>query len=504
MEREFSSLKMLSAAGLMMTGAFVSCHTESKDVIDKIKGKPNILFILADDQRADAVNASGNTYINTPNIDYLARTGFRFSNCYVMGGQHGAICAPSRAMLLTGKSLFHVYDVLDSVLTMPMHFAQHGYETFGTGKWHNGGRTFEASFQKGRNVFLGGMCNHFNVPCQDLGADGKLANPVNKGYSTDLFARAAMDFIQAYAKGKRRNPFFCYVAFTAPHDPRSPREDYVGLYPDASIPVPGNFMKLHPFAFDQLDIRDENLAPWPRTPEIIQASLADYYALITHLDAKVGEIIETLKKNGLYDNTIIVYTADNGLAIGSHGLMGKQSLYEDCMKVPMIVSGPGIPKGKVSDALVYLYDIFPTLCNLSGFGVPEGIDGKDVTPVISGKTEGVRTVLYTVYRNTVRAVRTMDWKLIRYPERDYTQLFNLAKDPLEINNLATQTEYQTKVDELMKLMKECYEASNDTASMEPNTIKPLNYDYTKLIQLPDEDQPEYILKKYFHEFHLPK
>jgi len=232
--------------------------------------------------------------------------------------------------------------------------------------------------------------------------------------------------------------------------------------------------------------------------------LADYYALITHLDAKVGEIIETLKKNGLYDNTIIVYTADNGLAIGSHGLMGKQSLYEDCMKVPMIVSGPGIPKGKVSDALVYLYDIFPTLCNLSGFGVPEGIDGKDVTPVISGKTEGVRTVLYTVYRNTVRAVRTMDWKLIRYPERDYTQLFNLAKDPLEINNLATQTEYQTKIDELMKLMKECYEASNDTASMEPNTIKPLNYDYTKLIQLPDEDQPEYILKKYFHEFHLPK
>jgi arylsulfatase A-like enzyme len=385
-----------------------------------------------------------------------------------------------------------------------MHFAQHGYETFGTGKWHNGGRTFEASFQKGRNVFLGGMSNHFNVPCQDLDADGRLSNPVNKGYSTDLFARAAMDFIREYAKGKRRNPFFCYVAFTAPHDPRSPREDYVGLYPDESIPVPGNFMKLHPFAFDQLDIRDENLAPWPRTPEIIQASLADYYALITHLDAKVGEIIETLKKSELYDNTIIVYTADNGLAIGSHGLMGKQSLYEDCMKVPMIVTGPGIPKGKVTDALVYLYDVFPTLCKLSRFEAPEGIDGKDLTAVISGKAAGVRTALYTVYRNTVRAVRTMDWKLIRYPERDFTQLFNLEKDPLEIHNLAAQPEYKSKVDELMALMKECYKAADDTASLTPENILPLEYDYTKLKQVPDEDQPEYILKKYFHEFHLPK
>jgi arylsulfatase A-like enzyme len=504
MEMEISSLKMLSAASLMMTGALVSCHTESKDVIYQGKGKPNILFILADDQRADAMGASGNTYINTPNIDYLARTGFRFSNCYVMGGQHGAISAPSRAMLMTGKNLFHVYDVLDSVQTMPMYFAQHGYVTFGTGKWHNGGRTFEASFQKGKNVFLGGMCDHFNVPCQDLGVDGKLSNPVIKGYSTDLFAQAAMDFISEYTSSKKRNPFFCYLAFTAPHDPRSPHEDYIGLYPDASIPVPGNFMKLHPFAFDQLDIRDENLAPWPRTPEIVQASLADYYALISHLDAKVGEIIEALKKKGLYDNTIIVYTSDNGLAIGSHGLMGKQSLYEDCMKVPMIVTGPGIPKSKVSDALVYLYDVFPTLCMLSGFETPEGIDGKDLTAVISGKAEGVRAVLYTVYRNTVRAVRTMDWKLILYPERDYTQLFNLEKDPLEINNLAAQPQFQAKVNELMGLMKECYIASDDTASLTPDNILPLEYDYTKLKQVPDEDQPEYILKKYFHEFHLPK
>ncbi|MFA5814253.1 MAG: sulfatase-like hydrolase/transferase [Bacteroidales bacterium] len=499
MKRKINCLKVLSTASLMITGTLVSCHTESKDVIGKIKSKSNILFLFADDQRADALGATGNTYINTPNIDNLAKTGVRFSNCYVMGGHHGAICAPSRAMLLSGKNLFHVYDVLDGVKTMPMHFAQNGYETFGTGKWHNGGKTFEASFQKGKNVFLGGMCNHYIVPCQDLGPDGKLSEPVNKGYSTDLFAQAAMDFINEYANGKKEKPFFCYVAFTAPHDPRSPREDYIGMYPDESIPVPGNFMKLHPFAFDQLDIRDETLAPWPRTPEIIQASLADYYALISHLDAKVGEIIETLKKNSLYDKTIIIYSADNGLAIGSHGLLGKQSLYEDCMKVPLIFTGPGIPKAKVSDALVYLYDIFPTLSNLSKLPVPEGIDGKDITPVIRGTAEGVRTSLYTVYRNTVRAVRTKEWKLIRYPERNYTQLFNLEKDPLEINNLAARPEYQTKVYEMMDILKDWYMATDDTASLTPKTILPLEYDYKKLKQVPDENQPEYILKKYFNK-----
>ena len=497
MKRKTNYLKVLSTASLMITGTFVSCHSESKDAIGKIKSKPNILFLFADDQRADALRASGNTYINTPNMDTLARRGVRFSNCYVMGGHHGAISAPSRAMLMSGKNLFHVYDVLDGVQTMPMHFAQNGYETFGTGKWHNGAKTFEASFQKGKNVFLGGMSDHNIVPCRDLGQDGKLSEPVNKGYSTDIFARAAIDFINEYANGKKGNPFFCYVAFTAPHDPRSPREDYIGMYPDESIPVPGNFMRLNPFAFDQLDIRDENLAPWPRTPEIIQASLADYYALISHLDVKVGEIIETLKKNSLYDNTIIVYAADNGLAIGSHGLLGKQSLYEDCMKVPLIITGPGIPKGKVSVALVYLYDLFPTLCSLCKLPLPGGIDGKDIAPVINGTVEGVRTSLYTAYRNTVRAVRTKEWKLIRYPQRNYTQLFNLEKDPMEINNLALQAKYQTKVDEMLGLMKDWYMATDDTASLTPVTILPLEYDYKKLKQVPDEYQPEYVLKKYF-------
>ena len=129
---------------------------------------------------------------------------------------------------------------------MPAYFAKFGYETFGTGKWHNEKAAFEATFQKAKNVMLGGMSDHFKVPCNDMGADGKLAPSGTKGFSTDLFAGAAKDFLEEYSKGKRENPFFCYVAFTAPHDPRSPRTDYIGMYPDESIPVPESFWTERP------------------------------------------------------------------------------------------------------------------------------------------------------------------------------------------------------------------------------------------------------------------
>lgn len=457
---------------------------------------PNVLFLFADDQRADAIGCSGNQYIKTPNIDKLAKSGVRFTNAYVMGGHIGAICAPSRAMLMSGKSLFHVYDRLSGVETMPANFAKQGYHTFGTGKWHNEASAFEASFKQGENVFLGGMSDHYKVPCQQL-ENGKLTKPEMKGYSTDLFADAAIRFLENYSESKKDNPFFCYVAFTAPHDPRSPREDYIGTYPDGTIPLPGNYKALHPFQFEVLDGRDESLAPWPRTPEIIQQSLSDYYALISHLDKRIGDIISTLKEKGLYENTIIVYAADNGLAIGSHGLLGKQNLYEHSVKVPLIITGPGVPSGQAREALVYLFDLFPTLTELCHLPLPRNIDGQNLAAVVHGEKSAVRSSLYTAYRNTVRAVRTNEWKLIRYPLRNYSQLFNLKNDPLEIDNLAAQPEFKSKVDEMMALLKEWQALSNDTANMAPESVLPLEYDFTKFKQVPDNFQPEYILKKYF-------
>jgi arylsulfatase A-like enzyme len=493
--------QVFSVSSLLFLGTLAGCNPGGSPAeADKEEsGKPNVLFIFADDQRADAMGCSGNPYIKTPNIDSLAQTGIRFTNAYIMGGHHGAISAPSRAMLLSGKYLFNVYDKLDGVNTMPVHFAQQGYETFGTGKWHNEKSAFEKSFKKGKNVFLGGMSDHFQVPCRDLRSDGKLSNPEKKGFSTDLFSGVAVEFINDYAGGDRENPFFCYVAFTAPHDPYSPKPDYIDTYPDQSLPLPGNFMPLHPFQFDDLTIRDENLSPWPRTPEIIRSALSDYYGLITHLDDKVGDIIGALKKHGLYDNTIIVYAADNGLAIGSHGLLGKQNLYEHSTKVPLIITGPGIPEGGTTGALVYLFDLYPTLAELCKLPAPNDIDGKSLGPVISGNSEGVRTSLFTAYRHTVRAVRTNEWKLIRYPERDYNQLFNLKDDPMELNNLAYKDVYKPIMNKLSNLMKGWQEIANDTVPLTVNKTLPLNYDHTQLVRKPDAHQPEYTLNKYFRE-----
>jgi len=462
---------------------------------EKPKSKPNILFLFADDQRADALGIAGNNILKTPNIDQLAIAGTRFSNAYVMGGNHGAICAASRAMMLSGKSLFHVLDKLEGEETMPMYFAKQGYETFGTGKWHNEKEVFEASFQKGENVFLGGMADHFSIAVRDLQVDGKLSEATKKGYSTDLFTNVTKDFLNDYAKSDQQNPFFAYVSFTVPHDPYSPKFGYINRYDTAKIPLPENFLGLHPFEFDQLNVRDENLTGWPRQPEIVKEILSDYYSLITHLDDQVGELIATLKDNGLYDNTIIVYAADNGLAIGSHGLLGKQNLYEHSTKVPIIITGPGIPKDQLSDALVYLYDLYPTLVNLAGLTAPEGIDGKDLVPILRSREKEVRPTLFTAYRHTVRAIRKGNWKLIRYPERDFTQLFNLKVDPFELNNLAELE--PDKVDELQRLLESAQKSAGDTVAWTAKVILPMEYDHTKIERKPDQWQPEYTLKKYF-------
>ncbi|UZD24401.1 sulfatase-like hydrolase/transferase [Algoriphagus halophytocola] len=461
------------------------------------KPKPNVLFLFADDQRADALGAAGNPYIQTPNLDQLASEGSRFANAYVMGGNHGAVCAASRAMLLSGKSLFHVYDKLKEERTFPMDFAQAGYTTFGTGKWHNEKEAFEASFQQAKNVYLGGMADHYGVPMRDYDENGKLGEPITRGYSTEVFTDGAINFINEHAKSGTDKPFMAYVAFTAPHDPYSPEANYINHYPDGSLPLPGNFKPYHPFEFDNLMVRDELLTDWPRKPEVIQMILSDYYALVTHLDTQIGKIIQTLKDNGLYDNTIIVYAADNGLAAGSHGLLGKQSLYEHSTKVPMIIKGPGVPQNETFDAMVYLYDLYPTLSDLAGLPKPTPVDGKSLAPILAGKSAEVRNSLFTAYRHTVRAVRTPEWKLIRYPERDYTQLFNLTNDPLELNNLAENQQLSQTKNELMTMLKEWQKSSGDTAALTTKVIKPLEYDPATLTRKPDRWQPEYTLKRYF-------
>lgn len=483
----FKALITFILPSLLLTGS----------TLPSIVKKPNILFIFADDQRADALGCAGNPYIQTPVIDQLAQEGVRFTRAYVMGGHHGAICMPSRAMLMSGKSLFNVYDKLDGVYTMPQHFAKHGYTTFGTGKWHNGGQTFEASFQLGKDVFLGGMSDHFKVPVRDLDENGKLGEPTFKQYSTDVFTDAAIQFLSHHTQTNPEKPFFCYVAYTVPHDPRSPHPDYLSAYPDGTIPIPGNYKPLPDFDHGDLTVRDEHLTDWPRSTKDIQASWSDYFALITHMDTQIDRIIQTLKSTGQYENTIIVYAADNGLAMGSHGLLGKQNLYEHSMKVPFIIAGPGIPKNEVSHAFIYLYDLFPTLATLSGLPLPPQVDGMDHSAVVKGNKQSLRASMFNAYRHTIRSVRTDEWKLILYPERDYTQVFNLKKDPLELHNLAGKSEYAAKEAELMALLKKWQKETHDTVTLTAAQILPMDYDPSSFQRKPDVHQPEYILNRYF-------
>ena len=462
--------------------------------------RPNILLLFSDDQRADAVGAHGNPYIQTPNLDALAQRGFSFRQAYVMGSHHGAVCAPSRAMLMTGRNLFRVYDNLDSLDTFPQRLQDAGYETFGTGKWHQSRESFSKSFDHGKNIFFGGMGDHNQTDMSDLREDGTFSDPEPKGFSTDRFAGAAVDFIQEYAGGSRDAPFFAYVAFTAPHDPRSPPQEYMDLYDADGMPLPPNWMALHPFDLGRMSmaVRDEHLAPWPRPPEVIRSQLAEYYGLITHLDSQIGLILGALEETGLMRNTIVIFAADNGLGLGSHGMMGKQSLYEHSTRVPLIIAGPGIRHGE-SEALSYLYDLTPTVLNLANASVLPSMDGKDLAPVWRGERQSVRETLFTAFFDSQRAVRDGRWKLIRYPRVHHTQLFDLVRDPFELHDLASDEEYGDRVEEMMQMLRDWQLSTGDPHPLTAAEQEPMEYDYSQIERRADRWQPDWIREKYFND-----
>jgi arylsulfatase A-like enzyme len=212
-------------------------------------------------------------------------------------------------------------------------------------------------------------------------------------------------------------------------------------------------MPQHPFDNGEMTVRDEMLAPHPRTEADTKQQLANYYACVTGLDHHIGRIFAELKASGQWDNTIIIFSADNGLSMGEHGLFGKQNLYEfGGMHVPLVIAGPGIAQGK-SEAFVYLMDLFTTFADFAGAKVPDGVEGKSIAQILSGKQPKVRDLLYTGYRDCMRSIRDDRWKLIRYPLVDRTQLFDLSNDPHELNNLADKPEHAAKIAELTELLK---------------------------------------------------
>jgi arylsulfatase A-like enzyme len=409
-------------------------------------GRPNILHIHADDHRADGLGALGHPVVKTPNLDTLVARGFTFTHCYTMGSMVGAVCLPSRTMMLTGHSWLRIPKrgggAEDADQSLPRVMSRAGYET-----WHCG---------KGGNEYTAGLkAFDTNILMDDH-------QPEQRRGSSERHADAAVKFLR---ERKSDRPFYIYLAPPVPHDPRVAAPEFHHLYDPAKVPLPPAFMPLHPFDNGEMTVRDEALAPWPRTPEDTKQQLADYYACITGLDYHVGRIFDELKKSGQWDNTIIIFTGDNGLSVGEHGLFGKQNLYEfGGMHVPCVVAGSGIPKGR-SEAFVYLMDLFPTIAQFGGGTVPEGVEGRSLAPVIAGAQSKVRELCYTGYRDCQRAVRDQRWKLIRYPLVDRTQLFDLQNDPHELSNLAGKPEHAAKVTEMSALLEKEMAFYGDTAPL---------------------------------------
>lgn len=416
------------------------------------KKKPNILFLFTDDQRADTIHALGNPLIQTPNLDQLARNGFVFNNAYCLGSNSGAVCVCSRNMLLSGRTYFRWTGRFASAdkPNFPDSMKAAGYYTYHHGKQGNTATLIHKKFDESRYVN--------DREARLLGQPGK---------------EIVNDAIQ-FLKKDREQPFFMYLAFACPHDPRVADQEYMDLYQRDQIPLPANYLPLHPFNNGEQVVRDELLAGFPRKKAEIRKHLHDYYADITGLDGHIGRLLNALKESGEYENTVIIFSSDHGLAIGSHGLMGKQSLYEHSMKSPLIFSGPGIPQGQ-SDALVYLYDIFPTVCEMVGTDIPSGLDSQSMWPVISGKTKQTRETLCTAYKDVQRSVRDARWKLITYPQINKSQLFDLQEDPAETQNLYGHAGSQVHADRLLAELKRWQEAVGDTSPLSSEQPRDLTF-----------------------------
>lgn len=402
--------------------------------------RPNVLVLLTDDQRFDTIQALGNREVRTPNIDRIVRHGTAFTHAFIMGGTIPAVCSPSRAMLLTGQHLFRAdrsivrpKDPLPFAL-MPEHFRKSGYATFGTGKWHNGPALYARCFSHGDQIFFGGMSDHDKVPVHAFDPSGEYPREqrrIGAGFSTEIFSDAAIRFLRGH---RGDQPFFAYVSYTAPHDPRTAPGDYASLYPPDRVSLPPNFLPEHPFDNGEMKIRDEMLAPFPRTPEAVREHIAAYYAMITHLDAQIGRVLDALEETGQADNTIVVFASDNGLAVGQHGLMGKQNLYDHSVRVPLVLAGPGVPRGRREHGLCYLHDLFPTLCGLAALWTPREVESAS----LGANLRAGRDSLFLAYKDVQRGVRTGRWKYIVYltGQGHREQLFDLENDPWERKNLA--------------------------------------------------------------------
>ncbi len=444
--------------------------------------QPNILFIFADDHSYDSIHETGNEEIETPNLDQLARQSTQFRYAYNMGSWSGAVCVASRTMLNSGRFVWHA-SKLDlkkeqrANRTWSLQMRDAGYETYFTGKWHvklNSKAIFDHT-----GTVRGGMPKQtpegYNRPVEGE-KDNWSPYDKSKGgfweggkHWSEVIGDETIGFLENAAKSDK--PFFMYIAFNAPHDPRQAPKKFVDKYPLDKISVPADFQPEYPYKDaigNSEKLRDEQLAPFPRTHYAVKVNRQEYYAIITHMDEQIGRILDALEKTGKADNTFVFFTADHGLAVGHHGLIGKQNMHEHSVRVPFFVKGPTVPANKLVDTRIYMQDIVPTTMELAGIEKPDFVHFRSLIPMINGETTIHYESIYGGYLKLQRMVIKDDMKLIVYPTIQKKLLYNLKNDPLEMNNLADSPEQAPTIEmlreELFKLQKETGDELNIESS----------------------------------------
>ena len=488
----------LSASALLSPLASSAVETIS----NLPRKKPNFLVIVADDQCFRTLNALNNDEVHTPNFDRLMQRGTTFTHCFHQGSWQGAVCVASRAMMHTGRYLWTCGG--DNCGTYPLlgeTLQQHGYHTCAVGKWHNGDATALRSFMTGKTLGPGffestppnGLAynrprpgdpwtpwdpkyhghwtpkNLWDIERPDKTGprQASMRYEANQ-HACEMYADTAVKLLNDLA-GEPDNPFFLYVAWNAPHDPRQAPKEFLDMYPADKIKVPPNFLAQHPFDIGA-NGRGEWLAPAIRTPEAIQVHRQEYYALVTYMDQQMGRIIDALDKSGCANNTYIIVTADHGLAVGEHGLMCKQNMYECSVRMPFIIIGPDIAVGRQIDAKMYQHCLFPTLCDLAGVSAPSTVQFPSLMPLLQGKKSQMFDSMYCAYKKFQRSVRTDQYKLNLYPEVKQIQLFDIVKDPWEVNNLASDSANAATISELYRELTQLQEKLSDKLVLNPDSF----------------------------------
>jgi len=415
--------------------------------------KPNFLFIITDDQAPFNLRIyNPDSSLDSPNIDRLAREGMVLDAAYHMGAWVSGVCTPSRHMIMSGRTLWHTPNkpgkndnphnddpakVPPNLVnfTLPAVFNRAGYDTMRTCK---NGNSYEAA-------------NELFTVRSDASKRGGTAETGSEWHGDQV-----VDYLDERQAAGDSDPFLIYFGFSHPHDTRDGTPYLLAKYgatnhtdPD-SIPsahprqpeLPPNYLPSHPFTFRLPGARDEErvIGVWKRRDkQTIRNELGREFACSENIDIQIGRVLEKLEEMGELENTYIFYTSDHGIAIGRHGLQGKQNLYEHSWRVPLIIKGPGIAPGSRAPGKAYLLDTLATLCDLAGIQLPATNEGISLKPVLMGERQTIRDSLYGVFsaetRPGLRTVRKGDWKLIKYDvmggKHRVTQLFNLAENPHE-------------------------------------------------------------------------